>query len=248
MTIQTVANSLAQQIDRATHNNLATYMNLIGLGRVLRQQVPATLRGAVPLGVAGYPYTPQTGVFTVPLPDDAKASLILRAQVLAGGVAGELTFNAYGTTNPATTTCNVSASGDLVFNSGTDAPTIVDVVYVPEKQDAFEFGSIAAATGVVTLPTTINGLSAATGGVLATRAAVAVTLMEAEILTGTVTGKCVVLKPSNAAPATLNANLNLAKTQVLFHVADAPLTVRLKLGLCSVIDQNALLEAAAPVI
>jgi hypothetical protein len=250
MTVSTQANSLAQLLDAANANNITTLLQLLGLGRIVRQQTPATIRGGVPLVVAGYAYTPQTGVYTLQLPDDAKAAYILRAQVLVGSVEGELTFNAFGTTAPATTTCNVSASGDIVFNSGTDAPTAVDIIYVPERQDAYEIASISPASGVVTIPTALNGLSTVSGtgpANLVSRAALAVTLMEAEILTGTTTGKCVILKPSSSAPGSLNANLNLTKTQVLFHVADAPTSVRLKFGLTAVLDQNALLEAVSPV-
>lgn len=233
MTISTVTNSLAQMLDRATPNNIATFLQQLGLGRVLRQQVPATLRRAVPLVVAGYAYTPQTAVYTVALPDDAKAAYILRAQGLgAAAPNGELTFNAFGTANPATTTCNVSASGDLLFNSGTDAFTSVDVVYMPEKVDAVEL-FLTPVSSVVTIPSSYG----------------TVILMEAEILTGTVVGKCVINKPVATAPGTSKqANLGLAKSTVLFNTGDAPTSVRIKIGVVSAIDQNALLEAAASVI
>jgi hypothetical protein len=246
MSVSTLATSLAKQLDVATPNNLTTYLQQLGFGRILRQQVPATRRGVAPLAPAAYPYTLQTG-YTLALPDDAKAAVVLQATILAGTNTGECSpLVRYGTT-PTTLQVAVSPSGDVVF-AAADVPTIVDVLYMPMKQDAFEIPAITPVTAVVTIPTGLNGLSAAAGNPFATRATLAVTLMEAEILTGTVTGKCAVLVPGAAPGTTLQVNLNVAKTQVLFKVADAPTSVRLKFGLVSTIDQDALLEALASVI
>jgi hypothetical protein len=246
MTISTKTNSLAQLLDGATPNNGFTFLQQLGLGRMVRQMMPATLRGQVPLIGVANPYQLST-LDSIALPDDAKASQILRTTVIAGGTTGEFSIKGVVGTTPTTGTVAIAPNGDIVFVHTTDLVTLVDIVYIPEKQDAYEFPSLVPASGVVTLPTSINGLSAATGGTYAGRASLAVSLMEAEILTGTATGKCVVLVPGGAPGTTLQANLSVDKTKVNFHVADAPTAVRLKLGLVSVIDQNALLEAAGTV-
>jgi hypothetical protein len=185
------------------------------------------------------------------LPDDAKCEVILKATAIAGtGTLGQLVVDlaavndtnfATGGTGPAAGHVGYSPSGDIVTNA-TDAWTSIDVVYVPQKVDVFELPSIAPASAIVTLPPAFNSpLSNPSGQA-------AVTLMEAEILTGTVTGKCAILPPSASVPgATKQANLNALKTTVLFKVSDAPTLVRLKFGITSLVDQNQLLEQIASV-
>lgn len=230
MPVTTNSNSIANVLNAPLPGAIADYLQQLKFGLMLRQQMPATLRRAVPVVAASNPYIPAGD--SIVLPDDAKASMLLRATIVAGGTTGELTFVAYGpAAAPATTTAAVAANGDILFNHATDLPTSVDVTYMPEKQDAYEVPAITPATAVVTIPASL-----VTQGV--------VTIMEAEILTGTVTGKCKILKPGAAPGTTLQANLNVAKTQVLFTVADAPTSVRIKFGLVSAVDQNALLETA----
>lgn len=276
MTIATVTNNLRQLLNQATPAQLATFLQILKAGdlvssmpRVLRRCNPnaATTAFANPYVPSGCQSVAETQVGSNPsatlganiwgqLPDDAKASVVLRASAIAGTstpqeltcdspATSEAEFVSGGTLVPVTLHIGVAPSGDIV-TLGTDAWTSVDVLYIPEQVDVVEHASLSPASAVVTLPTADNipGAIATTPG--------AVVLMEAEILTGTVTGKCVVTYPSNTAPGTSKqACLNLARTQVLFKVSDAPTTVRLKLGVARGVNGgtnfNALLEAAASV-
>lgn len=272
MTIATVTNSLRQLLDRATPNQLSTFLQILQSGSVMRSTTVA-LRRCNPNAAVTNPYIPGVACQSVAetitgsspaaspganllgqLPDDAKCAYILRATALAGTTtAAELTVNttaqnatAFATGAPGVLTGNigVSPSGDIAVCAA-DAWTSVDVLYVPEQVDVIEL-TLTPATGIVTLPALCN-LPGATATTPAT-----VLLMEAEILTGTVTGKCAVLPPATAAPgATKQACLNLAKTLVDFKVSDAPTSVRLKLGLAKTcsggVNVNQLLEAIAPV-
>lgn len=274
MTIATVANSLRQVMNQTSVGKIATYLDAINIGDVVAG-MPRVLRRCNPNTAAVNPYiragqsvaesttganpavSPGANLFGQ-LPDDAKASVILRATAMTGaGTLGELTVNtpaqnvtAFGTagTGPIAGNIGLSPSGDIVTNTA-DAWTSLDVWYLPEQVDVFELVLVPVA-GVVTLPNLCN----LPGTFVANTVPAAVLLMEAEILTGTATGKVALLSPSNAVTATtLQANLNLAKTQVLFRVADAPTSVRLKLGLCRTcnvgvgVNLNQLLEAIAAV-
>jgi hypothetical protein len=147
------------------------------------------------------------------------AAAILRATVRAGGVTGELTVDAYGTT-PATGHIAVAPNGSIVTLT-TDAITNVDLVYVPERGLVVEFTlPVVSGTGVLTIPTSVLSGAGGNGVVL---------LLEAEALSATVTGKKVVLVPGTA-PATTQARLNVAKTQVLFNAGtDVVTRARVKL-------------------
>jgi hypothetical protein len=268
MTIATVANSVRQLLNTAPPAQLVNQLQAIRLGDVLNS-APRVLRrcnpnaaGVLPYVVAGQavaesvtgsnPAVSPGANLLGQLPDDAKAAFILRATAMAGtgtpielivdaGAANVTSFATAGT-GPASTHIGVTPSGDIATNA-TDAWTSVDVWYVPESVDVFEF-QLAPASGVITLPTSCN-----LPGAVATTPAT-VLLMEAEILTGTVTGKCAVLPQSNSAPgATKQANLNLAKTQVLFKVSDAPTLARIKIGVCRTcnggVNANQVLEAIA---
>src|SRR5579862_4598887 len=274
MSIAIVNNSLRQILNQATPGQLATLLQALKLGDMMAAW-PRTLRRCNPNAAATNPYIKagQSVAETITgsnpsaspganllgqLPDDAKCAFILRATAMAGTTtpielvvdagAANVTSFATGGTGPATTHIGVSPSGDIVTNS-TDAWTSVDVYYVPEFVDVVELNPAPTpVAGVVTLPNLCN----LPGTVVANSTPATVLLMEAEILTGTVTGKCAVLPFSNSAPgATLQANLNLAKTQVLFKVSDAPTSVRLKLGLAKTcaggVNMNQLLEAITPV-
>jgi hypothetical protein len=254
-----VTNSLAQVLSNPLPGQLPSELQLLAFGAYLRA-MPTWIRRANPNTASANPYiiggqgvsapppagsaagtvTPGAG-FTGQLPDDAKAATIIRATGIAGTATGvslivdlqavnDTNFASAGPgTGPAAGHIGVSPSGDIVTNA-TDAWTSVDVLYQPDKYDVQEYSGLAPVTAVLTLPTGATNL-----GVIA--------LLEAEVLTGTVTGKSIVVTPSNTAPATTRqAGLNLAKTQVLFRVADAPATVRVKLAVVSAVDQNNLLE------
>lgn len=191
---------------------------------LLAKGASRTIRKQAPLAAAVNPYVLAT-LGAITLPDGAKAHSIRRATVRAGGVTGELTPVAYGAT-PITTQIAVSPNGDIVV-LGTDAITDMDVVYDVEPQFTVEL-VLAVAAGVLTIPTTFQPSGYA--GPVSNLGVVS--LLEAEALAQTAgTVKKIVLVPG-AAPATGQARLNVAKTQVLFNTAtDIVTSARVKLGI-----------------
>jgi hypothetical protein len=223
------SNPLVASLNHAGLNQIADGLRQIAVGDFINQsKVALRLLNLVTAPVN--PYQLAT-LQTVTLPDNAKAHSILRAYARTGtGTVGELTLSAYGVT-PTATHVAVAPNGDLVFLA-TDAYTSVDVVYEAEIQDVIELTlPVVAGTGVCALPANLT-----TQGV--------VSLMEAESLVGTVTGKGHVLVPGTAG-TTAAASLNLAKTNVQFLIADAVTSCRLKLGLCSAVNRQAVLGASS---
>ena len=220
-----LAPTLKDELNFSNLNQIADYLSVIKLGNVLRQQLPHSISKAAPAVNA---YNLST-VQCIALPEDAKAAVILRASVRAGGTAGEYTAVGMGTT-PSTTNFAVTPNGDIGF-LGTDAVTDVDVVYIPQRYDIVEL-TLPAPAGVVTIPTVYTTLGVKF-------------LLEAEAITATIAGKKIILVPSTT-PATTKANLNVAKTQVLFNTAtDAVTVARVKLAVVSSYDIHAALSVAA---
>jgi hypothetical protein len=234
MTITTLTTAGVAALNGANPNNISDELRAMLFGSFVRA-MPIPLRNQVPLAAAADPYVLAT-LQAIYLPDDAKANSIFRAYGRTAGSAtpGEIAPKATAGspyTTPTTGTVGVAPNGDIVFLA-TDQWTNVDVLYLPEKYDVYEATALSAASSVVTLPTAWT-----TQGV--------VFMLEAQANTGTVTGAKIVLAPSNSAPGTTGqANLNLAKTQVLFTVADAVTQARIKIGLCNGTDLNAFLETA----
>jgi len=261
MSIATNPVSLGNILNKILLGQLGSALNQMQLGVMLRQQMPITLRRCSPATAVTNPYlkagqsVAETITGSSPaaspganllgqLPDDAKCNTILRATSIAGtGGLGSLipdtqalndTNFATGGSGPATTLhIGVSPSGDIVTKAS-DAWTSLDVVYIPEKCDVVEYPalSVVAATGICALPVT-----ATTQGV--------VLLMEAQALAGTVNGTNIIITPGAISTTTKQCNLNTAKTQVQFVVADAVTSARVKVGLVSAVNQNQLLEAAS---
>jgi hypothetical protein len=220
-----LGSNLKDELDLANPNRLSDALRVAKLGTALRSHVTRLFRKD-PTAAAGVQLATLEQIV---LPDDAKASTISRASVRAGGVTGELAVVLYGVT-PGTGQIAVAPNGDLVTLAA-DAITDVDVEYTPARVDVVEL-DLPCPLGVCTIPTSLTG---AGRGVC--------TLLAAEVLTGTITGKKIVLVPG-AAPATLKANLSVDKTQVLFNVAtDVPLTCRVKLGIVPAADLNTDLAA-----
>lgn len=227
-------------IDRANANDIADFLRQIGVGSFLQGQVPQAYRKQS-LAVADSASLATLGILK--LPDNGKANTIHRAYARAGGVAlGELTVVAPGTT-PTTTQIAITPSGDIACLLS-DAYTSVDIVFTPERGDTNSLdknGETNAANGnafpvitnVITLPSALT----ARGVIL---------LTEAEALTGTATGKKIILAPGAGAPAAGQARLNLAKTTITFATADAVTRARVKLVLCcTTTDLNTVLNATA---
>lgn len=220
-----LAPTLKDELNFSNPNQLADYTSYIKLGNILRQQVAHSISKAAP---AVNDYNLST-VQCITLPEDAKAAVILRASVRAGGTAGEYTAVGMGTT-PSTTNFAVTPNGDIGF-LGSDAVTDVDVVYIPQRYDIVEL-TLPAPAGVVTIPTVFT-----TAGVKF--------LIEAEAITATNKGKKIILVPGTT-PATTKACLNVAKTQVLFNSAtDAVTVARVKLAYVGGFDIHTALSAAA---
>ncbi len=178
---------------------------------------------AVPLdGPAGTnPYVNATLVQTITLPDNAKAAYVQQVAQQGGigwaragaGTKGQLGVTARSDNPLIAGTLMVAATGDIMFLA-TDAWTLVDIIYVPERQD------IVSGTYVVT---------PGTGAVVGLPAGL-ISILEAESLAGGTIGKCIVRQPGDTAPSTLRAQLTLSKDGVLFCIADGVTSCRLKLG------------------
>lgn len=212
-------------LNQANPNNLADVLRRIAFGDVMRQE-RAQLRRAVPsTNVAA-------GAFSLSLPTDAKAAAISRATAIAGtGTLGELVVDAANTA-PAAGHCAVTPSGDIIFNA-TDAFTVVDVAYVPERLDVLVLTvPVAPASGVAVLPAFATGI-------------VLVTLMSATITLGTNVGACKIVAPGAVPGTTLNANLSAAKAAVQFRIADAVTQAQIVLGMSPAVDLNAILSQDA---
>lgn len=221
-----MATSLKAALNIAWPDTLADKFRKLAIGDILRA-LEAYLWRKAPVATADHLAT----LAALVLPDDAKAVNIARATALVGtATAGELVVDLYGTT-PATGHVAVAPNGDIQFLLA-DAWTSVDVVYRPMKQDVVTVPiTVVPGTGIGALPTTVLGRGV-------------VSILGATQDAGTVTGTDIVIVPSNTVPATTKqVNLNLAKTQVQFRIADAVTAATVKLGLVPATDVDALLEA-----
>jgi hypothetical protein len=218
-------------LSTANLNFLPALLARFAFGKILSALPRQVMRAAVNLN----PTDMIAAVDSIKLPDDAKAISILYAVAVTGsGTKGVLTVDAgVMTTAPAAGHCQVTASRDIAF-ADADAWTGVDLVYQPLKLDVVELTlPVVGASGVLTIPTTYAGR--------------VVVLEEATVLTATAgVGVCKVVTTADTnAGTTLTANLNLAKTTVLFRAADAVTSAKVKLGLVPVADVHALLESEA---
>lgn len=225
----TATNPLKAQLDKANQNTLPDLLRKVQIGQVLRGQITQVLRKKDPAPDAAQLAT----VESIVLPNDAKAAVILRATVRAGGVTGELAVQAYGTT-PSTGQIAVAPNGDIAVLAA-DLITDMDVVYVPERGDVVTV-TADVATGVLTIPAPY-----VSRGVIA--------LLDANATVGTVTGRKKILVPAAGLPATTKAQLNLAKSTVSFNNAtDAVTKATVTLLLAAAIDLDAELERESTIM
>lgn len=228
MTINVKDECLKNHLNQANPNGLPNMFNVIQLGNVLRS-LPVKLVKQAPAPDAGSLAT----VDVIVLPDDAKASNVLRCTVRAGGATGEFTDKGYGVT-PTTTTFAVTPNGDIAFLHAGDLVTDVDVLYVPDQYDIVEL-TLPVAVGLVVIPAAIVAR-----GVLF--------LMEATLTAGTVLGKKGILVPAAGLPATTTARLTVAKDQVQFNNAtDAGTMATVKLAISTAVKMHTLLGAITTV-
>lgn len=220
--------SLKNTLNKAPPNVLADILRLLKYGSMLRS-APTFLRKKLPATSTYQLATLQALV----LPEDAKALTIARAYARSGaGTVGELVVDAYGTT-PIAGHIAVAPNSDIVVLAA-DAWTSIDVVYQPQKADVVELTlPVVAATGVCALPKSVTDAGL-------------VNLLEAEVLTGGLLGNKIILVPGTAAPATTKALYKTTGDQVLFAIADAVTTARVKLAVVPSTDSDALLTAFSP--
>lgn len=232
MAITILDNALKAQLDKANPNSLADMCRIVKLGSALRS-MPTWLRIKNP-DIGAAPVFELSTLDPIYLPDDGKAATIIRAYArttAAAGTLGELAVQSFGTT-PADGQIAVAPNGNIVVLAASRY-TSVDVLYQPDKYDVVEVtGPVAA--GIFTIPATLTARGV-------------ISLLEAEVTTGAVVGNKVILVPAAGLPATVRAQLNVAKTQVQFNNAtDAPVAARVKLAVSSSVDVDALLTAVAP--
>lgn len=230
MTITVKDDALVAELNRAKPGNLADMLRLVGFGSMVRG-FRTHLRGKAMDGVAATNKYVLAAAFSVTLPDDAKASDIVKAYARAGtGTKGPLTIDGGGDgfsgSEPAAGHVAVAPNGDLLFNH-TDAWTSVDVVYVPEKYDIVEL-PLPVASNALTLPTTLGA---------------GLFLLEVESLAGTVVSKMIVDKPGTSVAAG-HAAMSLDKLTVNFQATDAVTSARVKFGVYSKINVDSLLETS----
>lgn len=214
--------TLKDSLNRANPNSLSDHFRSLGLGDVIRQSLKTDLYHKVPAVDAAQLSTVQQ----IGLASDARASVVNRAYARVGTVTGELTPAAYGAT-PSTGQIAVAPNGDIVV-LGTDAITLVDVEYMPVKGDVVVLTAVPVASNSAALPKSVTDLGA-------------LVLIDANVTKGTTTGRKIVLVPASSNPATTKANLDVAKTHVLFASADAVTECTLTLLVTPAKDVNALL-------
>lgn len=213
--------------DRADPNLLADLCRTIGLGKLLRGQVPQQLRRKHPAADVSQLATMQSFA----LPNDAKASQILRAYARAtsgGGTLGELAVQA-ANASPADSQIAVAPNGDIV-TVATSNYEQVDVTYIPCRGDVVTLTGQQVAANVFTIPAALT-----TRGVIYLLACAAVT--------GTVTGNNIIVAPGGVSVTTVQANLNAAKTLVQFVVADAVTTCNVTFLVAAASDLDTILES-----
>jgi len=232
MTINVNAQSLKNRINAANQNQLATELQVIKFGDVVRSGTTFLRKKNPDTAAANAAQLATLKALT--LNDDAKASSIVRAYAratAAAGTLGELAVQPYGTT-PIDGQIAVAPNGDLVVLAASRY-TDIDVTYQPDKADLAEI-TLTVVANVLTLPAalTAHGVNA---------------LLQAVVTAGGAVGEKVVLVPGAGAPAAGQARLNLAKSTVTFAGADAVTQATVKVSLSASVDVDALLSANSTV-
>ncbi len=212
---------------------LADAFRAIGIGSVVRA-LRTQLRNKSPNAAPANPYVGSGQVLT--LPDDAKADTIGRAYARAGtGTKGPLTIVASDSYagDPGAHSIVITPTGDLEFHAA-DAYTSVDVAYEPMKYDIKEVTIPVLASGVTPLPAAdvANGI---------------VFIAECEGNPGIAGDANLIVDLPGTAAAGSHASLDLGKANLVTHAGDFT-QARVKYGVASKIDVDALLEAPSTII
>lgn len=220
--------TLKDALNRTQPGTLADALRLLSFGDILRALI-TYLFGAAP--AVGNSYVGVT-VQAITLPNDAKCLKVERLYARGGtGTKGPLALSA--DNSPGAGEYYVTPTGDITFYA-TDAWTILDLVYIPEKGEMVERSAVPVAAHSATIPADL----VARGVVLAA---------EIESLAGTLVAKMIV-DPPGTSVATGHAALDLPKATVKFASADAVTSCRVKLLVAPAVDVSALLEAASLVL
>lgn len=229
-------------------NTIADYfLKEGGIAQLHLGQMPQMLHRKVP---ATDPGAPVSSVVSIALPDEAKVdpsgivSVYVRA-VSGGSVLGyyvEKSTTPF--TTPTTGTYASQPNGNIMLLAA-DLPTDVDVTYIPQRGKIITLDAQPVASDSFAIPSVFTATPnpnspGMPGGVIA--------LLEVFSLAGTLTGQLRVKAPNASAPATTLANLDLAKQHVLFAVADAVTSCRVKLLVCPDVDLQTVLQAPSLIL
>lgn len=232
ITINSTAGKAA--LDTSPPQQVFDLLRAMAFGHLVRA-MPTPRRGVAPSLAGVNPYVAAANASII-LPDDAKAHSIFRAYGRASGSAalGPLTVaNPDGyAANGAVTTKNieVAPTGDIML-LGTDLYTSVDLLYLPEKYDVVELTIPVTTANTILMPTTFGEI---------------LFLLEVQAVTGTTIGTKIVDPPLATAPVTAgHASLDLGKLNVLFTVADAVTSARVKFAVAATIDIDAFLTSTS---
>ena len=173
--------------NEANPNKVADLQRLFPMGEAMRV-IPKYFRGTVSANV-------------LTLPEEAKAVQILRANSLAGTLAGNMIPQAPGVT-PTTGQSAVNLLGNIAF-AGADVVTSAEVWYVPLEGQIFE-ESVVVTSNVGALPFT----------------KAAVQLISVTATAGAAPGAKTILARA-AAPSAGQASLTALGTAVTFNGTDA---------------------------
>jgi hypothetical protein len=178
-----MSRSLKSAANEGDTNKIGSVAKDVGLGSALTLG-PMSVRGAV-----------TASKFT--LPDNAKASNVVRCFATAGTVTGALTPIISGVV--ATGQCAIDVLGNVVF-FGADAVTAAEILYEPLEGDVITTSTVTDATGLALLGGSGQGRL---------------------LLAATIAGASRVVLARAAVPTATDAALTLLGTGIKFNVADA---------------------------
>lgn len=216
-----------EAFDRANPNTIADLLRNVGIGQILRGQLPQQLRRKTPALATNILATLQSFA----LPNDCKAASIVRAYAratTAAGTLGELAIQAANAT-PADAQIAVAPNGDIVVLAAS-AYTQVDVTFLPSRGDVVVLTDQEVVANVFTIPAALTARGV-------------VYLVNCTATAAGATGAKIVLVPGGA-PAAGQCSLTTAKAGVTFAAADAVTRCTVTLLVATDQDLDTILESA----
>ena len=209
--------------DRADPNVLADLMRLVGIGEVLRGQIPQALRmKTAAADVSQLATLTSFGAI-------AMAVTRAYARVGPGGTPGVLAVQAAGAT-PANAQIAVAPNGDIVVLTASGY-TGVDIDYIPARGDLITLTNQVVTANVWAVPARLAALGV-------------IYLRSAEATAGALVGYKVVIVPGGVSAVSGQVNLNVAKSSVQFVVANAVTRADITLLVGAEKDLDTVLEGA----